>query len=77
MAADLFVVPTMTFRLLFVLVILGHDRRRIVVIRRLVAQWRQRLPREVNDGPLVGRAVRAQSATVAAQSASHASSAAQ
>jgi putative transposase len=30
MAADLFVVPTMTFRLLFVLVILAHDRRRIV-----------------------------------------------
>jgi putative transposase len=32
MAADLFVVPTVTFRLLFVLVILGHDRRRIVHI---------------------------------------------
>ena len=30
MAADLFVVPTVTFRLLFVLVILGHERRRIV-----------------------------------------------
>ena len=30
MAADLFVAPTVTFRLLFVLVILGHDRRRIV-----------------------------------------------
>ena len=30
MAADLFVVPTVTFRLLFVLVILVHDRRRIV-----------------------------------------------
>jgi putative transposase len=30
MAADLFVVPTVTFRLLFVLVILAHDRRRIV-----------------------------------------------
>ena len=30
MAADLFVVPTVTFRLLFVLVILGHDRRRLV-----------------------------------------------
>jgi hypothetical protein len=28
MAADLFVVPTVTFRLLFVLVILGHNRRR-------------------------------------------------
>jgi transposase InsO family protein len=30
MAADFFVVPTITFRLLFVLVILAHDRRRIV-----------------------------------------------
>jgi transposase InsO family protein len=30
MAADFFVVPTVTFRLLFVLVILEHDRRRIV-----------------------------------------------
>ena len=29
MAADLFVVPTVTFRLLFVLVILAHDRRRM------------------------------------------------
>ena len=32
MAADLFVVPTVTFRLLFVLVILAHDRRRIVYV---------------------------------------------
>jgi transposase InsO family protein len=30
MAADFFVVPTVTNRLLFVLVILAHDRRRIV-----------------------------------------------
>jgi transposase InsO family protein len=30
MAADLFVVPTVTFRLLFALVILKHDRRRVV-----------------------------------------------
>jgi transposase InsO family protein len=30
MAADFFVVPTLTYRLLFVLVILAHDRRRIV-----------------------------------------------
>jgi putative transposase len=30
MAADLFIVPIVTFRLLFVLVILEHDRRRIV-----------------------------------------------
>jgi putative transposase len=33
MAADLFVVPTVTFRLLFVLVILEHDRRRIATAR--------------------------------------------
>jgi putative transposase len=30
MAADFLVVPTVTYQLLFVLVILGHDRRRIV-----------------------------------------------
>jgi putative transposase len=30
MATDFFVVPTVTYRLLFVLVILAHDRRRIV-----------------------------------------------
>ena len=30
MAADLFVVPTVTFLWLFVLVILAHDRRRLV-----------------------------------------------
>jgi putative transposase len=30
MAADFFVVPTITYRLLFVLVILAHDRRRVV-----------------------------------------------
>jgi hypothetical protein len=30
MAADFLVVPTVTFRLLFVLVILGHNRRQIV-----------------------------------------------
>jgi hypothetical protein len=29
-AADLFVVPTVTFRLLFVLVILAPDRRRLI-----------------------------------------------
>ena len=42
MAADLFVVPTVTFRLLFVLVILAHDRRRIVhvaVIEHPTAAW--------------------------------------
>ena len=42
MAADLFVVPTVTFRLLFVLVILGHDRRRLVhvaVTEHPTAAW--------------------------------------
>ena len=42
MAADFFVVPTVTFRLLFVLVILGHDRRRIVhmaVTEHPTAAW--------------------------------------
>jgi transposase InsO family protein len=42
MAVDLFVVPTVTFRLLFVLVILAHDRRRIVrmaVTKHPTAAW--------------------------------------
>jgi transposase InsO family protein len=42
MAADFFVVPTITFRLLFVLVILAHDRRRIVhvaVTEHPTAAW--------------------------------------
>ena len=42
MAADLFVVPTITFRLLFVLGILAHDRRRIVhaaVTEHPTAAW--------------------------------------
>src|SRR4029450_2028353 len=42
MAADLFVVPTDMFRLLFVLVILAHDRRRIVhvgVTEHPTAAW--------------------------------------
>jgi len=42
MAADFFVVPTVTFRLLFVLIILAHDRRRIVhaaVIAHPTAAW--------------------------------------
>ena len=41
-AADFFVVPTVTFRLLFVLVILAHDRRRIVhadVTAHPTASW--------------------------------------
>jgi hypothetical protein len=42
MAADLFVVPTVTFRLLFVLVVLEHDRRQIVhvaVTEHPTAAW--------------------------------------
>ena len=42
MAADFFVVPTVTFRLLFVLVILEHDRRRLVhvaVAEHPTAAW--------------------------------------
>ena len=42
LAADLFVVPTVTFRLLFVLVILAHDRRQIVhvaVTEHPTAAW--------------------------------------
>jgi putative transposase len=48
MAADLFVVPTVTFGVLFVLVILEHDRRRIVraaVTDHPTAAWiAQQLP---------------------------------
>jgi len=42
MAVDLFVVPTVTFRMLFVLVILAHERRRIVhvaVTEHPTADW--------------------------------------
>ena len=42
MAADFFVVPTITFRLLYVLVILAHERRRIVhvaVTEHPTAPW--------------------------------------
>lgn len=41
-ALDFFVVPTVTFRVLFVLVILAHDRRRIVhfnITEHPTAQW--------------------------------------
>ena len=33
-AIDFFVVPTATFEVLFVFVVLAHDRRRIVVVTR-------------------------------------------
>ena len=49
-AADFFVVPTATFRLLFVLVILAHDRRRVMhtaVTAHPTAVWTAQLFREV------------------------------
>jgi hypothetical protein len=64
MATDLFVVPTITFRLLFVLVILAHDRRRIVhvaVTEHPTAAWTAQQLRNVfseNETPrylLLGR----------------------
>jgi hypothetical protein len=42
MAADLFVVPTITFRLLYVLLIVAHERRRIIhvaVTEHPTAPW--------------------------------------
>ena len=57
MAADLFVVPTTTFRLLFVLVILAPDRRRIVhvaVTDHPTAAWTAQQLRNAfseNDAP--------------------------
>jgi hypothetical protein len=56
-AADLFVVPTATYRLLFVLVMLAHDRRRIVhvaVTAHPTAAWTAQLLREAfpwDDAP--------------------------
>jgi hypothetical protein len=38
MAVDFFVVPTVTFRMLFVLVILAHERRRIVHVHVAVTE---------------------------------------
>jgi transposase InsO family protein len=49
MAADFFVVPTVTYRLLFVLVILAHHRRRIVhvaVTAHPTAAWTAQQLRE-------------------------------
>jgi putative transposase len=56
-AADFFVVPTVTFRLLFVLVMLAHDRRRIVhvaVTEHPTAAWTAQQLRNAfpeNDAP--------------------------
>ena len=53
----MFVVPTVTFRLLFVLVILGHDRRQIVhvaVTEHPTAMWTAQQFRNAfpeNDAP--------------------------
>src|SRR6266851_4251012 len=53
-AADVFVVPTATYRLLFVLVLLAHDRRRIshvAVTAHPTAAWTaQRLRQASNTG---------------------------
>ena len=55
--ADFFVVPTATYRLLFVLVILAHERRRIVhvgVTDHPTAMWTAQQLREAfpwDDGP--------------------------
>ncbi len=57
MAVDLFVVPTVTFRMLFVLVILAHERRRIVhvaVTEHPTAAWTAQQLREAfpdNEAP--------------------------
>src|SRR5882762_5041465 len=48
-AADFFVVPTVTFRLVFVLVLLAHDRRRIrhvAVTAHPTAAWTAQQVRE-------------------------------
>ncbi len=55
-AADFFVVPTITYRLLFVLVIIAHQRRRIVhvaVTAHPTAQWTAQQLREAfpEDSP--------------------------
>ena len=66
MAPDFFVVPTATCRLLFVLVILAHERRRIVhvaVTEHPTAAWTAQQRREAypwnvgsqNVGTLFGR----------------------
>lgn len=48
-AADFFVVPTVTYRLLFVLVLLAHERRRVVhlaVTSHPTAEWTRQQLRE-------------------------------
>ena len=58
MAADFFVVPTATYRLLFVLVILAHHRRRVVhvaVTAHPTAAWTAQQLREAFPGDAVPR----------------------
>jgi transposase InsO family protein len=58
MAADFFVVPTVTYRLLFVLVILAHQRRRVVhvaVTAHPTASWTAQQLREACPGDAVPR----------------------
>jgi transposase InsO family protein len=57
-AADFFVVPTATYRLLFVLVILAHQRRRVVhvaVTAHPTAAWVAQQLREAFPGDAVPR----------------------
>ena len=57
-AADFFVVPTVTYRLLFVLVILAHQRRRVVyvaVTAHATAAWTAQQLREAFSGDEVPR----------------------
>ena len=57
-AADFFVVPTVTYRLLFVLVILAHQRRRVVhvaVTAHPTAAWTAQQLREAFPGDEVPR----------------------
>src|SRR5207245_7957527 len=52
-AMDFFTVPTATFRVLFVLVVLSHARRRLVhfnVTEHPTAEWTARQPRGVRAG---------------------------
>ena len=57
-AADFFVVPTATYRLLFVLVVLAHERRRVVhvaVTGHPTAAWTAQQLREAFPGDAVPR----------------------
>jgi len=52
-ACDFFVVPTLTFKMLYAFVVLSHDRRRIVhvgVTAHPTAEWTARQIREAFPG---------------------------